>query len=45
MDNTDIFVFTLFVVPAFIVFAFLTIREFSRAGAEGHQPDADTRFK
>ena len=45
MDNTDIFVFTLFVVPAFIVFAVLTIREFGRAGAETHKPDADTRLK
>ena len=45
MDNTDIFVFTLFVVPAFIVFAVLTIREFSRAGAATHKPDADTRLK
>lgn len=45
MDNTDIFVFTLLVVPAFIAFAFLTIREFSRVGTEGHKPDADTRLK
>jgi len=45
MDNTDIFVFTLLVVPAFLVFAVLTIREFSRAGAASHKPDADTRFK
>lgn len=45
MDNTDIFVFTLFVVPAFIVFAVMTIREFSRAGDASHKPDADTRFK
>ena len=45
MDNTDIFVFTLLVVPAFIVFAFLTIREFSRVGTEGYKPDADTRLK
>ena len=45
MDNTDIFVFTLCVVPAFAVFAFLTIREFNRVGAEGYKPNADTRFK
>ena len=45
MDNTDIFIFTLFVVPAFLVFAVLTIREFSRAGTVGNKPDADTRFK
>ena len=45
MDNADIFVFTLFVVPAFIVFAVMTIREFSRAGAANDKLDADTRFK
>lgn len=45
MDNTDIFVFTLFVVPAFAVFAVLTIREFSRVGTTDHKPDADTRLK
>ena len=45
MDNADIFVFTLLVVPIFLVFGVLTIREFSRAGTEANKPDADTRLK
>ena len=44
MDNADIFLFTLLVVPAFIVFAFLTIREFAQAGESGFKPDADKRL-
>ncbi|NKI90791.1 hypothetical protein HBN54_003401 [Hymenobacter sp. 1B] len=45
MDNADIFLFTLLVVPAFIVFAFLTIREFAHAGESDFKPDSDKRLK
>lgn len=44
MDNSDIFVFTFLVVPSFIVFVFLTIREFAQAGEKDFNPDADKRL-
>ena len=45
MDNTDIFLFTFLVVPSFIVFVFLTVREFSRIDDTDFKQDSDTRFK
>mgnify|MGYP000149399298 CR=1 FL=1 len=44
MDNTDILVFTLFVVPSFIVFVFLTLREFGQAGKSSFNPESDKRL-
>ena len=44
MDNSDIFLFTILVVPLFAVFGFVTIREFTRAGGSDYKPEADTRF-
>ena len=45
MDNSDIFLFTLVVVPLFLVFGFITLREFARAGSEEYKPKPDTRLK
>ena len=45
MDNADILLFTLVVVPLFLVFGYLTIREFARAGSSDYKPDSDTRLK
>lgn len=45
MDNSDILVFTVLVVPAFIVFAYITIKEFARAGDRDFKPQADSRLK
>ena len=45
MDNADLFLFTLLVVPAFIFFGYLTIREFNRAGNEEYKHNSDTRLK
>ena len=44
MDNSDILVFTLLVVPSFMVFVFLTIREFGRAGDSDFKPERDKRL-
>jgi len=45
MDNSDIFLFTLVVVPLFLVFGFITLREFARAGSKEYKPESDTRLK
>ena len=45
METSDIFLFTLLVVPAFIFFMVVTIREFNRAGSADYKHDSDTRFK
>lgn len=45
MENTDIFLFTIVVVPLFLVFGFITIREFARAGSDDYKPQSDTRLK
>lgn len=45
MDNADIIIFTALVVPAFVVFIFLTVREFKRIGKDSFKPDFDKRLK
>lgn len=45
MDNVDIFIFTALVVPLFAVFAFITMREFAKAGENGFKPDSDERLR
>ncbi len=45
MDNADILLFTLVVVPLFLVFGYLTIKEFARAGSNDYKPESDTRLK
>ena len=45
MDNADILLFTLVVVPLFLVFGYLTIKEFARAGGNDYKPESDTRLK
>ena len=45
MNNVDIFLFTFLVIPSFIVFVFLTVREFSQIGDDNFKQDSDTRFK
>ena len=45
MENSDIFLFTGLVVPAFIAFIIITIKEFSQAGKKDYQPQADARLK
>jgi len=45
MENSDIFLFTILVVPLFLVFIFITIREFARAGDSDFKPNSDSRLK
>lgn len=45
MDNSDILLFTILVVPLFLVFIFVTIREFARAGDSDFKPNSDSRLK
>ena len=45
MDNTDIFHFTYLVSPSFLVFVFVTVREFRRVDDSNFKQNADTRFK
>ena len=45
MENSDIFLFTILVVPAFIAFIFMTIKEFSQAGKSDFKPQTDSRLK
>ena len=44
MDNVDILVFTVLVVPSFMVFVFLTIREFGKLGDDSFKPESDKRL-
>ena len=45
MENSDIILFTVLVVPLFLVFIFFTMREFARAGESDFKPDSDSRLK
>lgn len=44
MDNVDIIIFTVLVVPSFLVFVFLTIREFGKASDDSFKPESDKRL-